>query len=166
MKKGIWGRVLIGVAALCLVASAAAAASKGGHAFVGEWDLDVAKSTVNGQAAFKSGHVSITGAKGVYKSVVDFVPASGAAIHYEHSFSFDGSSSPVTGSTYFDSATMLEPDRNTAIRTERRGGKVVGSTTIEVSKDGKVLSSSSKGTGLDGKPFVRALTWTRAKTKK
>ena len=164
MKKGIWGRALVGMVALCLVA-AAAAASKGQHAFVGEWDLDASRSIVNGQAGFKGGHVSITAAKNVYKTVVDLSPTTGAAIHYEHSFSFDGSSSPVTGNTYFDSATMVEPDRNSAIRTERRGGKVVGSTTIEVSKDGKVLSSTSKGTGLDGKPYARALTWTRAKKK-
>ena len=165
MNKGIWGRALIGTVALCLVASVAAAASKGRHAFVGEWDLDAPRSTVNGQAGFTSGHVSITAAKNTYKTVVDLAPATGAALHYEHSFSFDGSSSPVTGNTYFDSATMLAPDRNSAIRTERRGGKVVGSTTIEVSKNGKVLSSSSKGTGLDGKPYARALTWTRTKKK-
>jgi hypothetical protein len=158
MKRGIWGRTLTGIAALCLVASVATAKD----AFVGNWDMDVAKSTLNGQAGYKSGHVSITAAKGTYKSVVDLVPMSGAALHYEYSYKFDGSDSPVTGNASFDSATMLRTG-NTVIRTERRAGKVVGMTTIEIAKDGKSFSSSSKGTGADGKPYTRALSWDRVK---
>jgi len=163
MKRGIWGRALLAIAALCLGASVASAASAGKDPLVGNWDLDAGSSTMNGQNAFKSGHVAITVTKDVYKSVVDLVPASGTAIHYETSFKQDGMDATVTGNTYFDSGTMIRVDRNTTIRTERRGGKVVGVTTIEVSKDGKTLTSSSKGTAADGKQFTRALTWHRAK---
>jgi hypothetical protein len=163
MKRGIWGRALVAVAALCLVTSVSVAASMGKDPVVGNWELDPASSSMNGQNAFKSGHVSITVTKGVYKSVVDLAPASGAAIHYESSYKQDGMDVPVTGNTYFDSATLVRIDHSTTIRTERRGGKVVGVTTIEVSKDGKTLSSSSKGTSADGKQFVRALSWHRAK---
>jgi len=161
MKTGIWGRTLLGIAAICLATSAASAAAK--DPLVGNWDLDAASSAVNGQPAFKSGHAAITVAKGVYTTVVDLTPASGAAIHYETTFKADGVDVKVAGNTYFDSATLLRVDRNTSIRTERRGGKVVGVTTIEVSKDGKTLSSSGKGTLPDGKQFARMLTWHRAK---
>lgn len=163
MKNGIWGRALVGVAALCLVASVATA--KGKDAIVGNWDLDVAKSTVSGAAMFKSGHVAATAIKGGYHAAVDLVPASGAPIHYEYDALEDGASVTVSGSTYFDSATVLRVGHNTIIRTERRGGKVVGVTTIEIAKDGKTFASSSKGTGTDGKPFSRALSWTRSKKK-
>jgi hypothetical protein len=166
MKRGIWGRTVAVIAALCLVASVSTAASKGKDPLVGNWDLDASSSTVNGQAAFKSGHVSITATKDVRKTVVDLVPASGAAIHYESAVKYDGMNTPVVGNTYFDSATMLQVDRNTLIRTERRGGKVVGVTTIEVAKDGKSFTGTSKGTSPDGKQFTRALIWHRAKTKK
>ncbi len=161
MKRGIWGRALVGAAALCLVTSVATAAGK--DALVGNWDLDAAKSSVNGAAAYKSGHVSVTALKAGYKGVVDLVPATGNPVHYEYSPTYDGSSVPVTGNTYFDSATVLRVDRNTTIRTERRGGKVVGVTTIEVAKDGKTFTSSSKGTLPDGKQFNRTLSWNRAK---
>jgi len=161
MKSGIWGRMLIGIAALCLVASAASAAGK--DALAGEWDLDAAKSSVSGMTAFKSGHVSVSSTKNGYKGVVDLAPASGAAVHYEYAAMYDGSSTPVTGNTYFDSATVGRVDRNTTIRTERRGGKVVGVTTIEVAKDGKTFTSSSKGTLPDGKQFSRTLSWKRVK---
>jgi len=163
MKRGIFGRTLLTVAALCLGASVSSVAAAAKDPSVGNWELDVASSTVNGQAAFKSGHVSITSTKGEHKSVVDLMPASGAAIHYEGTSKYDGVPAPVTGNTYFDSADIVQVDRNTIIRTERRGGKVVGVTTIEVSKDGKILHSSSKGTSPDGKQFTRALTWHRVK---
>ena len=163
MKRGIFGRTLIGCAALCMMVSVSNAASKGKDPLLGNWELDASSSVVNGQAAFKSGHVSITATKDEHKSVVDLVPANGAAIHYEISFKTDGVSVPVSGNTYFDSATLVPVDHNTTIRTERRGGKVVGVTTIEVSKDGKTLHSSSKGTTPDGKQFTRTLTWHRSK---
>lgn len=163
MKRGIWGRVLLAVAALCLGASVSAAAPTGKDPMVGNWELDSASSMVNGQASFKSGHVSITATKSDHKSVVDLTPANGAAIHYESIYKYDGVAVPVTGNTYFDSADLVSVDRNTAIRTERRGGTVVGVTTIEVSKDGKTLHSSSKGTAPDGKQFTRALSWHRVK---
>jgi hypothetical protein len=163
MKRGIWGRTIAAIAALCLVASVSTAASKGKDPLVGNWDLDASSSIVNGQAGFKSGHVSITAAKDEHKSVVDLAPASGAAVHYETTFKYDGMAVPVTGNTYFDSATMLSVDRNTTIRTERRGAKVVGVTTIEVAKDGKSFVGTSKGTLSDGKQFARSLTWHRAK---
>jgi hypothetical protein len=161
MKRGIWGRALVGIAALCLVAGVATAAAK--DSIVGNWDLDAAKSSVSGMASFKSGHVSVTSTKNGYKAVVDLVPATGAAVHYEYGATYDGTSAPVAGNTYFDSATVLRVDKNTTIRTERRGGKVVGMTTIEVAKDGKTFTSSSKGTLPDGKQFSRTLSWNRAK---
>ena len=87
MKTGTIGRALLGVAALCLATSVAVAAGK--SKLVGNWDLDVAKSTMNGQTAFKSGHVAITAVKDAIKTVVDAVPSSGAAVHYESTLAFD-----------------------------------------------------------------------------
>ena len=160
MTKTI-GRALLGAAALCLATSVAAAAGKSN--LVGNWDLDVAKSTLNSQAAYKSGHVAITAVKNAIKTVVDFVPSSGPAVHYDATLGFDGVVGPVTGNTYFDSADLVRVDHNTTIRTERRGGKVVGVTTIELAKDGKTLTSNSKGTLADGHQFTRSFVFVRAK---
>jgi hypothetical protein len=160
MKRGIWGRALLAAAALCLGASVSSAASMGKDPLVGNWDLDATTS-----AGFKSGHVSVatTKDKDARHVTVDLAPANGATIHYETTFKYDGEVVPVAGNTYFDSADTVRVDRNTSIRTERRGGKVVGVTTIEVAKDGKSFSGSSKATSPDGKQFTRALTWRRAK---
>jgi hypothetical protein len=160
----MWRDVLTAIAG-CLVMATAVAASAS-DPIAGEWDLDAAKSTVNGQPAFKSGHVSAVVTKDGRKASVDIVPSSGAAVHYEFAGKYDGETFPVTGNASFDSASMVKPDRNTTIRTERRAGKVVSITTIEVAKDGKTFTSTSKGTSPDGHSFTRTLTWTRAKAKK
>jgi len=163
MKTGIVGRALLGVGALCLASSLAMAGTK--SKLVGNWDLDVAKATVTGQSSYKSGHVTITAEKDAIKTVVDMVPTTGAPMHYEATLGLDGVTGPVTGNTYYDSADLVQVDALTTIRTERRGGKVVGVTTIELAKDGKTLMSSSKGTSADGKQFTRSLVWVRSKKK-
>lgn len=161
MKRGIIWRALLG-AALTLSMGGASAAGK--DVMVGNWDLDVGKSTFVGRPAPKSGHVSITAVKGGgLKAVVDYQQASGAPLHYEYTGNTDGADAPVTGNTYFDSATMIRTDKHTTIRTERRGGKVVGITTIEVAKDGKSMTGTSKGTLPDGHQFSGTTFWTRAK---
>lgn len=163
MKTGIMARAIFAVSALCLASSLAVAGPE--SKLVGNWDLDVTKSTMNGQPAAKSGHVAITSEKSGIKTVVDFVPASGPTVHYEATLGLDGVTGPVTGNTYFDSADLVQVDANTTIRTERRGGKVVGVTTIELSKDGKTIMSSSKGTLADGHQFTRSFVFTRSKKK-
>jgi len=160
MKRGMFWRALLG-AALGLTLCAAHAAGK--DSLVGNWDLDVGKSTFGGRAAPKSGHVSVTAVKGgAMKAVVDYQYASGT-IHYEYTGKADGNDAPVTGNTYFDSVTVIQPDKHTLIRTERRGGKVVGITTIEVSKDGKTMTGMGKGTLPDGRQFSGSTVWMRAK---
>jgi hypothetical protein len=154
-------RALLG-AALGLALCGAHAAAK--DSLVGNWDLDVGKSTFTGRPTPKSGHVSVTAVKGGgMKHVVDYQQASGAPLHYEYTGKADGNDVPVAGNTYFDSVTMIQPDKHTLIRTERRGGKVVGVTTIEVSKDGKTFTGTGKGTLPDGHQFSGSTVWMRAK---
>ena len=95
MKRGMIWRALTG-AALGLAFFGAHAAGK--DVRVGNWDLDVGKSTFTGRPAPKGGHVSITAVKGgALKAVVDYQQASGAALHYEYTGKADGNDVPVTG---------------------------------------------------------------------
>jgi len=160
MKRGTFWRALLG-AALGLAFCTAHAAGK--DMLVGNWDLDVGKSNFTGRPAPKSGHVSVTAVKGGgTKAVVDYQFANGP-LHYEYAGKPDGNDVPVTGTTYFDSVTMIQADKHTLIRTERRAGKVVGITTIEVAKDGKTMTGTGKGTLPDGHQFSGSTVWVRAK---
>jgi hypothetical protein len=163
MKRGIWGRTLIGIAALCLVASAATAAAKGKEPIVGSWELDATKSSATGRPALKSAHAVISVVKNGLSGVVDAVPGSGPAVHYEWAGKYDGSDIHVNGNAYYDTFTVLKADKNTLIRTERRGGKVVGITTIEVAKDGKTMTASTRATLPDGHQFTANSVYNRVK---
>ena len=158
-KMGLWVTVF---GALILAASAASA-SKARNVIAGIWEFDAAQSTVTGRPAYKSAKLVITAIKGGSKFVGDFVGADGKTIHVEYSGPADGSDVAVSGSAMFDSVTMLEPDSHTLIRTERRSGKVVGTTIATLAKDGKSFSASGRGTGPDGHQYTFTNVWKRVK---
>lgn len=163
MNRRIWRIALATVAVASLAASAASAAPKLKDPFVGNWELDASKSSAVGRPAPKSGHLSVTTGKEGSKHVVDVTLDGGTSVHYEYVITEEGENVPVTGNTYFDSATFVRADKNTLIRTERRNGAVVGVTTVELAKDGKSFSGSAKGNLPDGKQFTSTTVWNRTK---
>jgi hypothetical protein len=52
----------------------------------------------------------------------------------------DGSDQPVKGSPYFDSAAITVVDDHTIKEVDKKGGKVVATTTTKVADDGKTAS--------------------------
>ena len=163
MNRGFRGLALTLVGALCLVAVIAPAAAKGKSAFVGNWQFDAAKSTFTGRPGYASAKLAVTAIKGGYKVVADLVGADGKAIHSEYIGPYDGSSLAVSGSPMFDSVSVLEPDRNSVVRTERRGGTVVGTTMATVEKNGKSFTSNGRGTMPDGHQYTYTSVWNRVK---
>jgi hypothetical protein len=75
----------------------------------------------------------------------------------------DGSDQPVTGGPNFDSVSTIQADRHTLIRTERRGGKVIGNTIATVAADGKSFTAESRGTNPAGQKYHNVTVWERAK---
>lgn len=143
--------------------SAAWAAGAAHDPWAGHWQLDAAKSTLNGQPAYKSGDAVLKAIKGGIESNVTLTPADGAPIHYQYSGRTDGSDIAVSGSPMMDSLTLVRLDKHTAIRTDRRGGKVVGVTTLTLAKDGKSFTATGRGTSVDGHPYTTMTTWHRVK---
>ena len=159
-KLGFWVAV---IGTLCLAASAASAGSKGKSVLDGVWEFDAAQSTFTGRPAYKSAKIVVTAVKGGSKFVGDYTLADGKSIHTEYSGPADGSDIAVSGTPAFDSVTMLEPDRHTMIRTERRVGKVVGTTIVTLAKDGKGFSATGRGTMPDGHQYTFTSVWKRVK---
>jgi hypothetical protein len=74
----------------------------------------------------------------------------------------DGSDQPVTGHPYFDTVAIQASDDHTVQETEKKAGKVVGTSTITVAPDGKtatVVFSDSSATNAD--PVTGKLLLTR-----
>ena len=78
----------------------------------------------------------------------------GTTFNYSFTFSYDGRPFPVTGAPY-DTIIATRIDANTTnFEVKKTGGKyrVTGRTVI--SKDGKTLIQTSKGTDAEGKPVT------------
>jgi len=58
---------------------------------------------------------------------------------------------------------VLRPDAHTAIRTDRRAGRVVGINTVTVSRDGKTWTGTVRGVTADNHAYSAATVWTRVK---
>jgi hypothetical protein len=63
---------------------------------------------------------------------------------------YDGKPYPTTGSSIYDSTAYTRVDANTVNFTRTKAGNVVQSGTQVVSKDGKELTITTRGTGANG----------------
>jgi hypothetical protein len=68
---------------------------------------------------------------------------------------YDGKSVPCNGTgSQFDTISMKQIDANAfAVETKKAGGKYHTTGRIVVSKDGKTMTNTSKGTDAEGKPI-------------
>ena len=132
------------------VAGAGAQAPKG---LEGTWKLNVAKSKFSPGPAPKSMTLvySSAGTTGT-RIVVDLVPATGAAQHWETTVQADGKDHPVKGNPNADTISMRLIDDHTGETTFKMGGKVTATNRRVLSADGKTLTITSTGTTADGKP--------------
>lgn len=141
--------VCIGVAVALLASTTAAQAPK---ALIGTWKLNLAKSKFNPGPPPKTMSVTYGTAGDGLKIVVDVTPSDGPAQHWEMTGNYDGKDYPVKGNPVADTASFKQVDESTGESTFKKGGKVTSTNTRVLSKDGKTLTITSKGTTADGKP--------------
>ena len=143
------------VTSLLAFASVASAADP----VIGTWQLNLAKSKFSpGPAPKSETRTYAASADGIalnWKSV----GANGKETSVSSTFKTDGKDYPVTGSSNFDTLSLKQVDGNTVHSTQKKGGKVVGESMRSVSKDGKTLTLSSKGTGADGVAYDNVLVY-------
>lgn len=115
---------------------------------VATWKLNVEKSK-----GAKSGSTKIEAAGQGVKFTVDFVGADGTVSHWGFTANYDGKDNPVTGdSPYGDVVALTRVDAKTTRITSKQDGKVMATSTIVVSADGKTRTTTTKGTNVKGQP--------------
>lgn len=121
---------------------------------VGTWKLNLEKSKFNPGPGPKSMTRTVEAQGDGVKYTFDGVSADGAAIAYSFAVSFDGKDNSITGSmpSGADSISAKRIDSNTFEATSKQGGKVIGTSKVEVSQDGKLTTVTSKGTNATGQP--------------
>ena len=119
---------------------------------VGTWKLNVAKSKFDPGPGPKSMTRTVEAQGEGVKYTFNGVGADGNAVAYGFVVHFDGKDNPIMGSmpSGADAISAKRIDSNTFEATVKKGGKVIGTSRVEVSRDGKVTTVTSKGTNAAG----------------
>ena len=86
------------------------------------------------------------------KYTFDGVAADGKPIAYGFSVQFDGKDNPISGSipSGADTVSAKRTDSNHFVATLKKSDKVIGTSKVTISKDGKVTTVDSTGTTATG----------------
>jgi len=130
-------------------------------AWEGTWELNVAKSKFDPGPPFKS-QVRTVKTEGDLQTVtMKTVNAGGRTTTSESSYRLDGKEYPVTGSPDFDAVALKRVDDTTVSGVVKHKGKVAMHTTRTLSKDGKVMTVTNKGTNAAGQPMNNVMVFDR-----
>ena len=115
---------------------------------VGTWKLNVAKSKYTGTPMPKDMTRTVEAAGDSVKYTSAGTGADGSPISYGFTVKYDGKDYPMTGTAPggIDMIAIKRVNANTYEATQKKGGKVAANTKVEISKDGKVTTITSKGT--------------------
>jgi len=117
---------------------------------IGTWKLNVAKSKYNPGPAPQSLTVNVEPSGKGEKVTTEFVNADGTRTTTEYTANFDGKDYPLTGSQIADTVSLKRSNARTTVRTDKKGGTVAQTLKRVVSKDGKTMTVTTKGTNAQG----------------
>jgi hypothetical protein len=130
--------------------------------FIGTWKENTAKSQDNSGPIPKSRTLTFEAQGNGVKGSSDGEAADGSRFAYSYTANYDGKDNPISGTGVPNGADTLSMKRihpNTIEMTWKRTGKVVLTSRLVVSKDGKGLTITSKGTDPSGLPTSRTLVF-------
>jgi hypothetical protein len=145
-------RVLRFVAIALLTIAASSTLRAQSNPLVGTWKLNVTKSKFDPGPAYKSLTRTVEAQGDGVKYTFDGIAADGKPISYGFSVQFDGKDNPISGSipSGADTISAKRTDANHYMATLKKGDKLVGTSKVTVSKDGKVTTVDSTGTAATG----------------
>ena len=148
-------RKFVTLGVVVVVASAfAGTVSAQTNSDLGTWKLNLAKSTFSPGPAPKSRTVVYAAAGQGVKFSLEGVNADDSKVALAFTANYDGKDVPITGSAVADTTSLKRINATTTERTDKKGGKVVGTFTRVVSADGKSLTVTGKGTNPQGQAFT------------
>ncbi len=152
--RNVTVKVLIGMAVTAI-------AMFGADNSIGTWKLNVAKSKYT--PAPKNPIKSITLVREAIDGGVKVTGTGerqdGTAINYSSSIKYDGKEYPATGAAW-DTVSMKQIDGNTfTAENKKSGGKYHTKGRTVISKDGKTMTTTAKGTNAEGQPTSSTLIY-------
>jgi hypothetical protein len=140
---------------------AAAAAADAPPPFVGNWKLDLARSTFDPGPPPRSQTERNEAVEGGQRQVADLVDAEGNLRHTEYTARFDGKDYPITGNPRADTIWLKKIDDRTVDWGWKKGGELVLSGRTVYSPDGKTRTITSGGTNSKGQKVRNTTVWTK-----
>jgi hypothetical protein len=113
---------------------------------VGTWELNVAKSKFGPGRAPKSETRTYVVSGQDVMATTKGVDSAGKPTAAEFTINYDGKDRPVTGNPDAETLSLKRVDALTTEFTQKRAGKVVITGTRIISRDGKVMTITTKGT--------------------
>jgi hypothetical protein len=153
VMRGFWSIRTLGLFAIAFAASTSGLIAQVADPVTGRWELNVAKSkfTPGPLPRSQTRTYEVTGQQ--LKSVQKGVDAEGKPTLVQFTANFDGKDYPYTGSPDFDTLAVTRVDKSTISFTQKRAGKVALTGTTVISKDGKTMTISGKGTNAKDQPM-------------
>lgn len=147
MKRGLR---FVAIALLAIVGSSILRAQS--NPLVGTWQLNTTKSKYDPGPAPKSLTRTVEAQGDGVKYTFAGVAADGKPISYGFSVQFDGKDNSISGSipSGADTISAKRTDANHYVATLKKGDKVIGTSKVTVSKDGKLTTVDSTGTTATG----------------
>ena len=142
------------VVSLAMAAAATVALHAQADAHVGTWKMNAAKSKLAPDSTVKSQTRTYAMYGDGLKGTVASVNADGSKTTTSYSAHFDGKDYPYSGNPLIDTIVLKKVDANSFEGTLKKSGKVVQTVTNVVSKDGKVMTVTARGTTAKGQKFT------------
>jgi len=145
-------RALGYVAVVVLTAVACVQVFAQANPLVGTWKLNVAKSKYTGTPMPKEMTRTVAADGDSVKYTYAGTAADGSPVSYGFTVKYDGKDYPMTGSAPggIEMIAVKRINANTYEATQKKAGKVVAHGKVEISKDGKVATITSKGADSTG----------------
>ena len=129
---------------------------------IGTWNINAEKSKDTPRPVPKNLTLTMEAAGDGIKSTSQATGADGTSTSWSYTANYDRKDSPITGTGVPGGADTIALKRISANKTEatlKKGGTVVRTAWLVVSKDGKVLKIMAKGKDPDGKTAKTALVF-------
>jgi hypothetical protein len=147
---------VVAVALLVVLGSTAFAQSS---PFIGTWKLNLAKSKSPGPPALSATRVNEAWETNGVKFTQIVVQADGTSVTAQFSAHFDGTDYKGPSNPYFDTIALKRVNAHTHALTWKKGGKVVFTGKVVVSKNGRMMTETVTLTNAKGRKVNYATVW-------
>ena len=128
---------------------------------IGDWKLNLAKSKYSPGPAPRSSALNVHAAGDGLMAMFDNVNAEGTAAHPMFTIVCNGQPQPVSGSAVTDAMSCRRPDPHSQTFTNMKGGRTTTNGTVTLSRDGRTMTISTKGTSANGQQIDNVAVYER-----